>query len=82
MISCKKGVCGYRPTIDGTRIDVEQILCALFCGESKDDILEIYPQISEKDFEDALTFSMYAVSKFDRCKNLAWDKNSSENKWV
>lgn len=82
MVSCKKGVCGCRPTIDGTRIDVEAILWALFCGDSKENVLKLYPQISEKDFEDALTFCMYAVSKFDGHKDLSWDENSSENRWV
>lgn len=94
MIIVKKGKgCGNRPLIsgtvgkreDGTRkhpVDVEDILCSLFCGESKDKILKERPDMTEQDFEDALTFCMYAVSKFNGNTELEWDKNSPENSWV
>jgi len=93
MIIVKKGQgCGNRPLIsgtigkreDGTRknpMDVEGILCALFCGENKNEILEKNPDMTDQDFEDALTFSMYAVSMFDGTTDLAWDKNSPGNYW-
>ena len=93
MITIKQGPgCWNRPLIsgtvgtreDGTRkhpVDVESILCSLFCGESKDEILKKCPDMTEQDFEDALTFCMYAVSKFNGDTKLKWDKNSSENYW-
>ncbi len=91
MIIVIKGQgCGNKPLISGTigkredgkrknPMDVEGILCALFCGENKDEILEKNPDMTEQDFEDALTFSMYAVSKFDGKSDLKWNKDSSDN---
>lgn len=93
MIIVKKGQgCGNRPLIDGTvgkrengerkhPMDVEGILCALFCGENKEDILAKNLDMTEQDFEDALTFSMYAVSQFNGKTDLAWSKDSPENYW-
>ena len=93
MITIKKGQgCGNRPLISGTvgkregetkkrPVDVESILCSVFCVESKDEILKRRPDMTEQDFEDALTFCMYAVSKFNGNTELKWDKNSPENYW-
>lgn len=94
MIIVKKGQgCGNRPLINGTvgkredgkrknPMDVEGILCALFCGENKDDILKKNPDMTGQDFEEALTFSMYAVSKFNGKSDLKWDKDSPDNIWM
>ncbi len=93
MIIVKTGQgCGNKPLIlgtigkreDGTRknpMDVEGILCALFCGKNKDEILKAEPDMTEQDFEDALTFSIYAVSQFNGKSDLKWDKNTPENYW-
>lgn len=93
MIIVKKGQgCGNKPLISGTigkrengirknPMDVEGILCALFCGENKEKILEKNPDMTEQDFEDALTFSMYAVSQFNGKTDLKWDKDSQDNIW-
>jgi hypothetical protein len=93
MIIVSKGKgCGNQPMVSGTigkrengkrkyHTSVEDILCALFCGESKKEILEKNKDMSEQDFEDALTFSMYAISKFNGKEDLQWDKDSEENKW-
>ncbi len=62
-------------------VDVELILCALFCGKSKDEVLKNESDITEQDFKDALTFSMYAVSKFNGKLDLKWDKDSPDNIW-
>lgn len=93
MIIVKKGQgCGNRPLIEGTvgkrengerkhPVDVELVLCALFCGKSKDEILKDEPDMTEQDFEDVLTFAMYAVSKFNGKTDLSWNKDSPENIW-
>ena len=94
MIIVKKGQgCGNRPLISGTvgkrkngtrkhTMDVEDILCALYHGENKKDILAKNLDMIEQDFKDALTFAMYAVSQFNGKVDLAWDKNSTENYWA
>ena len=94
MIIIKKGQsCGNRPLIEGSvgkrengekkhTMDVEGILCALFCGENKEEILTKNPDITEQDFEDALTFSMYAVSQFNGKSDLVWGQDSPENYWA
>lgn len=93
MIIVKKGQgCGNRPLIsgtigkreDGTRkhtMDVEGVLCSLFCGENKKEILAKNPDMTEQDFEDALSFSLFAVSQFNGKPDLKWNQNTPENYW-
>ena len=39
-----------KPTIRGMRITVEQILRALSCGVSEQELLEEYPELEKKNF--------------------------------
>ena len=86
MIIVKKGKgCGIKPLLSSTldrkdrsAIDVEAILDALFCNEDKNSIIKRF-EITEEDFEEAMTFAMYAVSQFNGKEDLAWDKNHPDN---
>ena len=79
MVVCKNSTCNGRPIIFGTRIEVQSILWRLLHGDSKEDILADYNWISEKDFEDCLSFSIYAVSKFNNNKDLNWSQDTPYN---
>jgi len=49
-------ICHGKPVIKGTRVLVRNILSALAAGESIDNILEDYPNISKQDIQAALSF--------------------------
>jgi len=55
-ISINPNVCHGKPVIKGTRVLVSNILGSLASGESIDEILEDYPNISKKDISAALEF--------------------------
>ena len=46
-----------KPVVKGTRVLVSNILGSLAAGESHQEILESYPNISEKDIRAALGFA-------------------------
>lgn len=46
-----------KPVIRGTRITVENILERLGAGESVEEILEAYPQLTRKEIQRALAFA-------------------------
>jgi len=50
-------VCHGKPVVRGTRVLVSTILGALGAGDSMDDILEDYPNITKVDIEAALEFA-------------------------
>lgn len=51
-----------KPVIRGTRITVENILERLGAGESVDDILEAYPQLTPEAIQGALAFAAEVLS--------------------
>ena len=53
------------PCIAGTRVPVSVIIGSLADGDSSDQILESYPQISKEDIRAALSFAAEAVNRFD-----------------
>jgi uncharacterized protein (DUF433 family) len=54
-------VCGGRPTIEGTRVRVTDILSALAAGDSADDIVEALPYISHDDIKAALSYAALSL---------------------
>jgi len=56
-ISINPDVCHGKPVIQGTRVQVSTILGALAGGDSIDDILEDYPNITRDDISAALSFA-------------------------
>ena len=50
-------VCHGKPVIKGTRVLVSNILSSLASGESFDDLLEDYPNITREDILAALEFA-------------------------
>jgi uncharacterized protein (DUF433 family) len=51
-----------KPVIRGTRITVENILERLGAGESVEDVLEAYPQLSAELIQAALAFAAEVLS--------------------
>ena len=51
-----------KPVLRGTRITVENILERLGAGESVDDILEAYPQLTQQAIQGALAFAAEVLS--------------------
>jgi len=56
-ISSSPTVCHGKPVISGTRVLVSTILGALAGGDSFDDVLEDYPNITREDIVAALQFA-------------------------
>ncbi|MCH7763738.1 MAG: DUF433 domain-containing protein [Candidatus Marinimicrobia bacterium] len=55
-ISIDPNICHGKPAIKGTRVLVSNILGALASGETYDEIIEDYPNITEKDIRASLSF--------------------------
>jgi uncharacterized protein (DUF433 family) len=66
-ISIDPQVCHGKPVITGTRVLVANILGALASGQSRREIIEDYPAITEQDIESALDFAtqMAQFESFD-----------------
>jgi uncharacterized protein (DUF433 family) len=63
-ISIDQNVCHGKPVIKGTRVLVSNILGALGSGETLEEILEDYPNISREDVLAALDFASQ-LSRFE-----------------
>jgi len=53
------------PCITGTRVPLSVIVGSVADGDSFDDILESYPQLTREDIQAALRFAAEAVNRFD-----------------
>ena len=62
-IAKTEGVVGGRPAIKGTRIAVDLILEKLSIGDSVDDLLAAYPNISQEAIMACLAFAAESVKK-------------------
>ena len=60
-ISIKPTVCHGRPCIRGTRIWVSLILDFLASGETTDEILTSYPQLTEEDVRACIAYGAEAA---------------------
>ncbi len=56
-IEINQKICHGKPVIKGTRVLVSNILGALGAGDSIEEIIEDYPNITRKDIFEALIFS-------------------------
>jgi uncharacterized protein (DUF433 family) len=61
-VDVNPGVMMGKPVLRGTRITVENILERLGAGESVEDILEAYPQLSRQLIQGALAFAAEVLS--------------------
>jgi len=55
-ITCTPGVAGGKPCIAGTRIRVQDIVIRIELGESPDEIVQAYPQLTLADIHAALAY--------------------------
>ena len=53
------------PCIKGTRVPVSVIVGSIADGDSTDQILKSWPQLTREDVQSALNFAAGAVSSFD-----------------
>lgn len=56
-ISINPSICHGKPVIKGTRVLVSNILSSLASGESYEEIIKDYPNISKEDILATLSFS-------------------------
>ena len=68
-ITRKKGVCGGRPTISGTRIPVWSIIKWYKLGMSLEEIIREFPQLTPAQIHDA--FSYYYDNQEEIEKDIA-----------
>ena len=61
-ISINPAVCHGKPVIKGTRVLVKNILADLAAGESPEEIVRNYPNISKADIQAALEFGSELAS--------------------
>lgn len=54
-------ICGGKPTIQGTRITVRNILGMIAGGYTRERILEAYPELTEEDVSAALDYAARVV---------------------
>jgi uncharacterized protein (DUF433 family) len=62
-ITIDDNICNGRPTIRGTRINVQTILDFLSAGDSSQDILNQYPTLEPDDINASLKFAADLINK-------------------
>ncbi|MCF8106815.1 MAG: DUF433 domain-containing protein [Desulfohalobiaceae bacterium] len=71
-ISINSNICHGKPVIKGTRVLVANILSALGSGDSIEDILTDYPNISYEDVLAAISFG----AELSRFEEVPYEGNS------
>lgn len=56
-------ICGGKPTIQGTRIMVRNILGMIAGGYTRERILEEYPELTEEDVSAALDYTVRVIDE-------------------
>jgi len=56
-------ICHGKPCIKGTRVPVHIILDLLAAGESEENILKAYPQITKEDISECLLYAAILASE-------------------
>lgn len=56
-------VCGGEPCIKGTRVPIHLVLDSIAAGDSFDDILKAYPQLSRGAIQEAVEYASLAVQQ-------------------
>jgi uncharacterized protein (DUF433 family) len=64
-ISIDPGVHHGDPCVSGTRVPVSVIVGSIADGDSVEQVLKSYPQLTEADIRAALHFAAEAVNRFD-----------------
>lgn len=64
-ISCDPNVHHGDPCIAGTRVTVSVIVGSIADGDTFEDVLRGYPQLTHEDIQAALHFAAEAVNRFD-----------------
>ncbi|MBN2011266.1 DUF433 domain-containing protein [candidate division KSB1 bacterium] len=72
-ISISPNICHGKPVIAGTRVLVSNILGALAAGETIEEILEDYPNITREDVSAALQFG----SELSNFQTHAYENSNS-----
>jgi uncharacterized protein (DUF433 family) len=62
-INANSTTLGGKPFVKGTRISVELLLDMLAAGASRDQILRMYPQLSELDIEEAVLYARQVLHR-------------------
>ncbi len=57
QVTLKPDVCGGKPCIRGTRIEIAVILDGLAEGMTESDIIDHYPQLTREDIRSALAYA-------------------------
>ena len=70
-ITTDPDICNGRPIVRGTRVTVETILGYLGAGDSADDILQQYPQLTRDDISACLAFASQLMSRKYSIKELS-----------
>ena len=63
-------ICNGKPTIKGTRITVQTIVSFVLAGDTDEDVLEGYPQITQADIKTCREFTMMLFDKPTLFKHL------------
>jgi uncharacterized protein (DUF433 family) len=66
-------ICHGKPVIKGTRVLISNLLGALGAGDSIDEVLEDYPNITREDIYAALSFG----SKLAQFEELSYEASTS-----
>ncbi|MEM9079447.1 MAG: DUF433 domain-containing protein [Verrucomicrobiota bacterium] len=62
QITINPDICNGRPVIEGTRITAQTVLDFLAAGDSRQDLLEAYPSLTNEDIDACLRFASRLLS--------------------
>ncbi len=64
-ITFDPNVMGGKPCIRGLRVTVGMIVGLIASGNTKEDILKLYPYLEYKDIEEALSYAAWRVEEIE-----------------
>ena len=64
-ITFNQEVMGGKPCIRGLRVTVGMIVGLIAAGQTKDEILKLYPYLEPADIDQALTYAAWRVEEID-----------------
>jgi uncharacterized protein (DUF433 family) len=65
-ITVDPNICMGQPTIRGMRITVSFILKLLASGQSKQEVLEAYPELEMEDLKQAMEYAAWLAGEYSR----------------
>jgi uncharacterized protein (DUF433 family) len=75
-------VCNGKPVIKGTRIPVSMILEQLAEGESWDQILSGYPELTREDIHAALEYARASIDHIEIKEGRQYGEGTSKNRQI